>query len=271
MSKRRTHSPEFKAKVAMEVISGRKTIQEIAADHGINLLYEAHLTVRSIQVSQWKKQLLESASELFTRGKKTEAKAESQAKEAELFQQIGKLHMELEWLKKISAAVIPVNFVSLSIQTTLSSASAASARFWVCLDPPITIGPLQSGNRFWAPWPGSMRFTWRIPVALAAGWWTTWPEKAFRSAEIEYETSCGGGVYGRFTRSHVPQCPVIHLSVIHVLWTSIKSGESIRYGQQIFPTSRHRKGFYTWWRSWICSSGTFSAGSCQIVLTLSSA
>jgi transposase-like protein len=33
MSKRRTHSPEFKAKVAMEAISGRKTIQEIAADH----------------------------------------------------------------------------------------------------------------------------------------------------------------------------------------------------------------------------------------------
>jgi transposase-like protein len=68
MSKRRTHSPEFKAKVAMEAISGRKAIQEIAADHGISLLYEAHLTVRPIQVSQWKKQLLESASELFTRG-----------------------------------------------------------------------------------------------------------------------------------------------------------------------------------------------------------
>ena len=33
MSERRTHSPEFKARVAMEVISGRKTIQEIAADH----------------------------------------------------------------------------------------------------------------------------------------------------------------------------------------------------------------------------------------------
>ena len=92
MSKRRTHSPEFKAKVAMEAISGRKTIQEIAADHGIH----------PIQVSQWKKQLLESASELFTRGKKTETKAESQAKEAELFQQIGKLQMELEWLKKKS-------------------------------------------------------------------------------------------------------------------------------------------------------------------------
>jgi transposase-like protein len=49
MSKRRTHSPEFKARVAMEAISGRKTIQEIAADHAIH----------PIQVSQWKKQLLE--------------------------------------------------------------------------------------------------------------------------------------------------------------------------------------------------------------------
>ena len=90
MSKRRTHSPEFKAKVAMEAIIGRKTLQEIAADHAVH----------PIQVSQWKKQLLEGASDLFTRGKKAQAKDESQAKEAELFQQIGKLQMELEWLKK---------------------------------------------------------------------------------------------------------------------------------------------------------------------------
>jgi transposase-like protein len=54
MSKRRTHSPEFKARVAMEAISGRKTIQEIAADHA-----------NPIQVSQWKLQLLDGASELF--------------------------------------------------------------------------------------------------------------------------------------------------------------------------------------------------------------
>jgi len=70
MSKRRTHSPEFKARVAMEAISGRKTIQEIAADHAIH----------PIQVSQWKKQLLEGASELFTRGKKSKDKEEGQAK-----------------------------------------------------------------------------------------------------------------------------------------------------------------------------------------------
>jgi transposase-like protein len=48
MSKRRTHSTEFKARVAMEVISGRKTMQEIAADHAIH----------PIQVSQWKRQML---------------------------------------------------------------------------------------------------------------------------------------------------------------------------------------------------------------------
>ena len=92
MSKRRTHSPEFKARVAMEAISGRKTIQEIAADHAIH----------PIQVSQWKRQLLDGASELFTRGQKSKDKEEGQAKEAELFQQIGRLQMELEWLKKKS-------------------------------------------------------------------------------------------------------------------------------------------------------------------------
>jgi transposase InsO family protein len=46
MSKRRTHSPEFKARVAMEAISGRKTIQEIAADHAIHPIRAATLECR---------------------------------------------------------------------------------------------------------------------------------------------------------------------------------------------------------------------------------
>ncbi len=50
-------------------------------------------------MSQWKRQLLDGASELFNRGKKTKVKEEGQAKEAELFQKIGRLQMELEWLK----------------------------------------------------------------------------------------------------------------------------------------------------------------------------
>jgi putative transposase len=77
MSKRRTHSTELKVRVAMEANSGRKTIQEIATDHAVspNL------------VSLWKRQLLDRASELFTRGKKTKDKDEGLAKQAELFQQ----------------------------------------------------------------------------------------------------------------------------------------------------------------------------------------
>jgi transposase-like protein len=90
MSERRTHSPEFKDMVAIEAISGRKTIHEIAADHAIH----------PIQVSQWKRQLLDGASALFTRGKKAQDNEQGQAKEAELFQQIGRLQMELKWLKK---------------------------------------------------------------------------------------------------------------------------------------------------------------------------
>jgi putative transposase len=66
MNKRRTHSPEFKARVAMEAISCRKTIQQIAADHPIH----------PNQLSQWKRQLLDGASELFTRGKQTKDREE---------------------------------------------------------------------------------------------------------------------------------------------------------------------------------------------------
>ena len=56
MSRRQTHSTEFKVKFAMEAISGRKSFQEIAADHAIH----------TINYSQWKRQLLDDASQLFT-------------------------------------------------------------------------------------------------------------------------------------------------------------------------------------------------------------
>lgn len=74
----------------MEAICGRKTIQEIAAYHAID----------PIQLSHWKYQLLDDASELFTKGKITNEKEECQAKDAELFQQIGLSQNELGCLKK---------------------------------------------------------------------------------------------------------------------------------------------------------------------------
>jgi transposase-like protein len=80
MRTRRTHSPEFKTRVAMEAISGRKTIKEITADHAIH----------PIQVSQWKRQLLDGSSGLLIRGETNKDKDEGLAKEAELFQRIGR-------------------------------------------------------------------------------------------------------------------------------------------------------------------------------------
>jgi putative transposase len=61
LSKRRTPTPEFNAKVAVETITGRKTIQELAADH----------VIRPIQVSEWKRQLRDGAFNLFMRSNKT--------------------------------------------------------------------------------------------------------------------------------------------------------------------------------------------------------
>jgi putative transposase len=74
MTKRRTSSPEFKARVPVEAISGHKTIQEIAADNATH----------PIQVSQSKRQLLDRASKLFTRGKKSKDKEEGQVSDDNL-------------------------------------------------------------------------------------------------------------------------------------------------------------------------------------------
>ena len=82
MNKRCTHSSEFKVRVAMAEINRRKTIQEIAANH----------TIHPIQVSQWKRKLIDSTSELFPRGKKSKDSDKRQVKEAELCQQIGELY-----------------------------------------------------------------------------------------------------------------------------------------------------------------------------------
>jgi len=115
------------------------------------------------------KQLQEIVSWLFTLGMKREAKGESPVKQAELFQQIGKLKSDLVWLKKISAAVMRVNYAGLSNQTTLISATVASPNSCGCLDQPIAIDPLRSGNP-------SRGFTAKIdPLYLGKLWVTTLP------------------------------------------------------------------------------------------------
>ena len=87
--KRKQHSKEFKAKVALEALKGHKTINEIAAE------YEVHPT----QINTWKKRALEALPEAFSRGQDREA-AQREAEQDRLYQQIGKLQVEVNWLKK---------------------------------------------------------------------------------------------------------------------------------------------------------------------------
>jgi putative transposase len=90
--KRRSFGAAFKAKVALAACRGDKTTAQLAAE------YEVHAG----QVTAWKKQLLAGAAGLFEdrRGRQPD---ESSADEQELYEQIGRLKMEVEWLKKKAA------------------------------------------------------------------------------------------------------------------------------------------------------------------------
>jgi putative transposase len=90
-NKRRNHSAAFKAKVALEAVKGEKTIAELASQ------YEVHPT----QIIQWKKQLLESLPDLFNNSPQKDRQKQDELTE-HLYQQIGQLKVELDWLKKKS-------------------------------------------------------------------------------------------------------------------------------------------------------------------------
>ena len=87
--KRKRHGAEFKAKVALEALKGVKTVNELSSVYGV------HPT----QISQWKRQLQQGSRELFAgaRGKETQ---DHEAEQAKLYEEIGRLKMELDGLKK---------------------------------------------------------------------------------------------------------------------------------------------------------------------------
>jgi putative transposase len=87
--KRKRHPASFKAKVALEAAKQTRTIAELAK------AYQVH----PVQISQWKKQLLDGVDSLFRDGRRREHE-DGQALQAELFERIGRLNMEVEWLKK---------------------------------------------------------------------------------------------------------------------------------------------------------------------------
>ena len=87
--KRKNHTPAFKAQVALAALKGDRTVNELAGHFGV------HPTL----IHAWKKQLLAGADQVFCNGS-TAATADAEAQKSELFEQIGRLKMELEWLKK---------------------------------------------------------------------------------------------------------------------------------------------------------------------------
>lgn len=87
--KRRVHGAEFKGKVGLEAVRGVKTINEIAQEHDVHPQL----------VTQWKKEILENAGALFDikRGPKP---VDESSPEDKLYSEIGKLKMQVDWLKK---------------------------------------------------------------------------------------------------------------------------------------------------------------------------
>jgi transposase-like protein len=91
-NKQRLHDNAFKARVALEAIKGEKTLAEIAS------FYKVHTT----QISRWRKKALEGLKEIFADSKDNGAR-ESEELQEELYKEIGRLKVELDWLKKKSA------------------------------------------------------------------------------------------------------------------------------------------------------------------------
>ena len=87
--RRKRYGAQCKFQVALDAAKGTETINELATKHGLH----------PNQISQWKRQLLEEGPSVFSTSTAREQR-QQEASQAELFEQIGRLKMELEWLKK---------------------------------------------------------------------------------------------------------------------------------------------------------------------------
>ena len=91
-NKRKQYSPQFKAKVALEAARGDKTVAQLSSQ------YDLHPTV----INNWKRQLLNSASEIFEAGRQKKAQQGTQEKMKELYRHIGQLKVERDFLAECS-------------------------------------------------------------------------------------------------------------------------------------------------------------------------
>jgi transposase len=91
-NKRKQYSPQFKAKVALEAARGDKTVAELSSQ------YDLHPTV----VNNWKRQLLDGASDLFESGRQQKAEKDTQEQIKDLYRHIGQLKVERDFLAERS-------------------------------------------------------------------------------------------------------------------------------------------------------------------------
>ncbi len=88
---RKNHSALFKAQVALEAVKKEKTLSQLSSEYGVH----------SNQITQWRKRVLDELPGIFSQKRKKKEK-ETEELQSELYQQIGQLKVELDWLKKKS-------------------------------------------------------------------------------------------------------------------------------------------------------------------------
>jgi transposase-like protein len=86
--KRQRHSAQFKAKVALEALKGQSTVNELASTYGVH----------PSQITRWKQQLEAEVQDISANGQRKRAREEEELR-ARLYQEIGQLKVELDWLK----------------------------------------------------------------------------------------------------------------------------------------------------------------------------
>ena len=105
MAKRNTYTPEYKAKIVIEILEGEQTISEIASREGINVN----------QLKNWKKEFLDNASVVFDDKCEENLKeklAEERKEKAEYAKKVGQLTMQVDWLKKKSEEICGPDYES---------------------------------------------------------------------------------------------------------------------------------------------------------------
>lgn len=87
---RRRHSSAFKAQVALEALKGQKTLNELASEFGVH----------PVQIAQWKRQLLDASTGVFENGASGRRVRDQEQLVEQLYQEIGQLKVEVDWLRK---------------------------------------------------------------------------------------------------------------------------------------------------------------------------